>query len=84
MQFTRRPSRLLVVQMANADFLGFVRNFYRKCAGKVVDEAPAIWMQAKQQRILQKTVDEIGIEAEKQKTIRGWIKEFSSKKSCQE
>ena len=64
--------------------VGAVRNFYRKCPGKIITKGVAIWAQAKKQKILQQTMDEIGIDASKQKVIKGWIKEFTPKKPCKE
>lgn len=58
--------------------------FYKRCPGKIICKSPALWYRAQQMKILQKTMDTVGMDKQKQKTVRQWIREITFKKNADE
>ena len=50
--------------------------FYNECPGKVTLRTPSIWSQAKQQGLLQTTLDAAGLDAVQRAEIEEWIEHY--------
>lgn len=67
----RSSSKTWVCRYCLSASVGAARHFYKSCPGRILGKAPAIWHRARQLKIVQKTMDDIGLDKQNQKMVRG-------------